>query len=263
MTLLFDMLIWAHVATGFVGLGAFWIPVFTRKGGISHKRFGNVYAYSAYVVTLSAVVACLWRVATYLSRGLRVADEPEAYGFALFLGYLGVVTFTSVRQSIRAVETRRDPEQLRTPFLEALAVASIAGSVLVILFAVGAWSDVSPILLGLSPIGLFIGARMLRNMRNPVPSIWGGSIPTWGRCWAEASGSTPRLPCSACSGSGTTRSEVRWASCHGCCPPSSASQASSWAPDTTGGNSAEDRPTRPRRASAPPPNARPQPADTM
>jgi len=24
MTLLFDMLIWAHVATGFVGLGAFW-----------------------------------------------------------------------------------------------------------------------------------------------------------------------------------------------------------------------------------------------
>ena len=167
MTLLFDMLIWAHVATGFVGLGAFWIPVFTRKGGISHKRFGNVYAYSAYVVTLSAVVACLWRVATYLSRGLRVADEPEAYGFALFLGYLGVVTFTSVRQSIRAVETRRDPEQLRTPFLEALAVASIAGSVLVILFAVGAWSDVSPILLGLSPIGLFIGARMLRNMRNP------------------------------------------------------------------------------------------------
>ena len=167
MTLLFDILIWAHVATGFVGLGAFWIPVFTRKGGISHKRFGSVYAYCAYVVTLSAVVASVWRVVTYLSRGLTVADQPEAYGFALFLGYLGVVTFTSVRQSIRAVETRHHPEQLRTPFLQALAVASTAGSVLVILFAFGAWSDLSPILLALSPIGLFIGPRMLRNMRNP------------------------------------------------------------------------------------------------
>ena len=38
VALLFDALVWAHVATGFVGLAAFWIPVFARKGGRAHVQ---------------------------------------------------------------------------------------------------------------------------------------------------------------------------------------------------------------------------------
>lgn len=44
MTLMLNIVVGAHVIAGFVGLGAFWIPVFARKGGVSHKRFGGVYA---------------------------------------------------------------------------------------------------------------------------------------------------------------------------------------------------------------------------
>ena len=167
MTPLLDIVIWAHVATGFVGLGAFWIPIFTRKGGISHKRFGKVYAYCAYVVTLSAVVASVGRVAAYQSQGIAISERPELYGFAFFLGYLGIATFAAVRQSIRAVLTRRHPEELRTPFHVALAWASIAGSAVVILFAFGAWSDASLILLALSPVGVLTGSGMLQMMRHP------------------------------------------------------------------------------------------------
>ena len=167
VTLLLDVLIWAHVATGFVGLAAFWIPVFVRKGGRAHVQAGRVYTYSAYVVTLSAVTASAGRVVSYQVQGVGFADRPDLYGFALFLGYLGVVTFATVRQAIRVVATRRAPETLRTPLHEALGWASIAGSVAVIALALGAWSEISPILLGLSPIGLFIGWSMLRLMRNP------------------------------------------------------------------------------------------------
>ena len=85
----------------------------------------------------------------------------------MFLGYLGLVTFATVRQAMRVVATRRAPETLRTPFHEALGWASIAGSIVVIAVALGAWTDSSPILLGLSPIGLFTGSSMLRLMRNP------------------------------------------------------------------------------------------------
>jgi hypothetical protein len=167
VNLLFDALVLAHVATGFVGLAAFWIPVFARKGGRTHVRAGQVFTYCAYVVTLSAVTASAGRIVGFQVQGIGFADRPDSYGFALFLGYLGVVTFATVRQAIRVVVTRRAPETLRTPFHEALGWASIAGSVAVVVFALGVRSDISPILLGLSPIGLFTGSSMLRLMRNP------------------------------------------------------------------------------------------------
>ena len=167
VTVLFDVLVGVHVATGFVGLAAFWVPVFARKGGRAHVRAGRVYTWCAYVVTLSAVTASAGRIVSYQAQGIGLAERPDLYGFALFLGYLGVTTFATVRQAMRVVATRRAPETLRTPVHEALAWASIAGSVTVVVFALAAWSDVSPILLGLSPIGLFTGRGMLRSMRNP------------------------------------------------------------------------------------------------
>jgi hypothetical protein len=167
MTLILNLIVGAHVIAGFVGLGAFWIPVFARKGGVSHKRFGAVYANCAYFVTGSAVIASTGRLITYQSEGLAVADAPELYGFSLFLGYLGIATFASVRQSMRAVQTRRRPDTLRTPAHLALAWLSIVASVSVILFAVSYWSDASTILLALSPVGIFTGARILQLMRNP------------------------------------------------------------------------------------------------
>ena len=167
LSLAMSALILAHVATGFVGLAAFWIPLFARKGGRVHVQAGRVFTYCAYVVTLSAVTASAGRIAALQAQGLGPADRPETYGFALFLGYLGLATFATVRHAIRVVETRRSPETLRTPFHEALAWASVAGSAVVIAFALRVWTDVSPILLGLSPVGLVTGSGMLRLMRRP------------------------------------------------------------------------------------------------
>ena len=165
--LLFDALLLVHVVAGFVGLAAFWIPVFARKGGRAHVRTGRVYAWCAYVVTASAVVAALGRIVSYRVQGIGLAEQPGSYGFAVLLGYLGVVTFVMVRQGMRVLATRRRPEELRTPVHEALAWASMIGSVVAIGFALVVWSDVSPILLGMSAIGLFTGRRMLRLMRDP------------------------------------------------------------------------------------------------
>ncbi len=165
--LLFDALLLVHVVAGFVGLAAFWFPVFARKGGRVHVVVGRVYAYCAYVVTLSAIVAAAGRIASFRYMGIGVAEQPERYGFAVLLGYLGVVTFVMVRQGLRVLATRRAPEKLRTPVHEALVWVSMSSSVIVVAFGLAAWSDVSPILLGMSPIGLFTGRRMLRLMRDP------------------------------------------------------------------------------------------------
>ena len=161
-TLLFDALILVHVVAGFFGLAAFWIPVCARKGGRVHVWAGRIYARCAYVVTLSAVVAAAGRVVSYRLQGIGVAERPELYAFAILLGYLGVATFAMVRQAMRVVATRRTPGELRTPAQEALGWASVSGSVIVVGFGLAAWSDVSPIMLGMSPIGLFTGWSMLR-----------------------------------------------------------------------------------------------------
>lgn len=165
--LLFDALLLVHVVAGFVGLAAFWVPVFARKGGRAHVRAGRVYAWCAYVVTLSAVTAAVGRIASYRHMGIGVAEQPGSYGFAVLLGYLGVVTFVMVRHGLRVLATRRAPEQLHTPVHAALAWTSISGSVLAVGFGLAIWSDVSPVLLAMSPIGLFTGRRMLRLMRDP------------------------------------------------------------------------------------------------
>ncbi len=166
-TFLFDAVIVVHVVAGIVGLAAFWVPVFARKGGRAHVRAGRVYAYSAYIVTLSAVTASAWRIGSYAHQGVGLAERPDLYGMAAFLGYLGVVTFANVRHGVRVLATRRAPESLRTPFHMGLAWACFTCTAIVVALAVVLWSDSSPILLGLSPVGIFTGANLLRYMRNP------------------------------------------------------------------------------------------------
>ena len=164
---LLNALVFLHIVAGFIGLAAFWVPVFAKKGGRAHVRFGRVYTWCAYVVTLTAVVVSLGRVASYRLDGIGITDRPDLYGFTCLLGYLGIATFASVRQAIRVVATRRAPEALRTPFHVALSWASIAGSVVAVAVALTAWSEVSPILLGMSPIGVIIGSNNLRVIRRP------------------------------------------------------------------------------------------------
>lgn len=159
-------LLWAHVVAGFIGLVAFWFPVLSRKGGTTHVRFGIVFYWCAYVVTLTALAVSLGRILLYWSDGIALAERPELYGFAVLLAYLGVVTFVIVRHGRRVIATRPAPETLRRPLDWALAWAPIAGSVVIIAFALAAWSEVSPILLGVSPIGLFTGAGTLRAVRT-------------------------------------------------------------------------------------------------
>lgn len=161
--------LWVHVAAGFVGLVAFWLPILSRKGGSTHVRFGKVFYWSAYAVTLTAMAVAIGRGLSYWLRDLSVAEAADDYAFAALLGYLGLVTFAIVRHGRRVVTTRRAPDALREPLGYALAWASIAGSLAAVWMAVVVWTpSVSPILLGLSPIGLITGRLALRTLRDPT-----------------------------------------------------------------------------------------------
>lgn len=164
----------AHVAVAFTGLATFWVPVVARKGGTLHKRAGRLFAWCAYLVNGSALVITCLRVFQIFARGASLGDDPDSSGLTLFLGYLAIVTLASVRHAVRVVAAREAHHTIRTPFHVGLALGSILGALLVAAFSLIHWSTRSLLFLVLCPVGLAIGASILRYvLRQPAhPRAW-------------------------------------------------------------------------------------------
>jgi len=159
-----------HVAFGAIGLAAFWIPVFARKGAMNHVRFGKVFVWSAYIVLGAAAIALLVRLADLSMRDIGPADEPLLFAFIVFLGYLTFVTFVVVRHGMEVLRHKRDPAALRTTLNIALAYASITASVAIITYALLLSPPNMILLIALSPIGFGNGFGQLRYMKSERPS---------------------------------------------------------------------------------------------
>ena len=69
METLLELNRWLHVSAGFIGLAAFWVPVMTRKGGKTHRFYGKIFKYSAYVVLIGAMLAVTLHMAIGFSAG--------------------------------------------------------------------------------------------------------------------------------------------------------------------------------------------------
>ena len=163
-----------HVAFGFTGLAAYWVPIFAKKGAVNHVRFGKVFVWSAYVVLTGAAVVLVTRFAGLLATGTGPNDEPALYAMLIFLAYLTFVSFVTVRQGMVVLRHKRDPAALRTPFNTSIAYAAMAASVGLIAYAVVLSPPNMILLLALSPIGIAMGTGNLAYMKRPPesPRAW-------------------------------------------------------------------------------------------
>jgi hypothetical protein len=159
-----------HVLFGAIGLIAFWVPVFAKKGAVNHVRFGKVFVWSAYIVLSAAALALLARIADLAMRGVGPAAEPTLFAFIVFLGYLTFVTFVIVRHGMAVLRHKRSPAELRTSINIALALGALAASAGIILYAFALAPPNKILLLALSPIGIGTGLGNLRYMRSATPS---------------------------------------------------------------------------------------------
>jgi len=174
MASLFQALRWIHIAAGSIALMLFWVPAIARKGGRTHIRAGWFYVACMSVVVVTALVmsglAFTMPVAVrQITRPLSPAELSDFLRsqrvFATFLAYLAGVTLASGWQGIWAIETRRKPKTMRTPFTLALNVAVLIGGLTVLVLGIRYRSGP---LIGLSPIGPLIGAGNLRYLlRGP------------------------------------------------------------------------------------------------
>jgi len=145
-----------------------------RKGGRTHIRAGWVYVVcmSVVVVTAFAMSGLAFTIPVavrQISRPLSPADLSHFLRvqrvFATFLAYLASVTLASGWQGIWAIETKREPKTMRTPFSLALNLAVLLGGLTVLVLGIKYRSGP---LIGLSPIGPLIGIGNLRYLlRGP------------------------------------------------------------------------------------------------
>jgi len=164
------VLVFVHVTAGFVGLAAFWVPILTRKGGKNHKFFGKIFKYSAYLVLSAAMASVCYRLIEAFSQGLRPSQDPDNFGFAVFLGYLAVVTLIGMRHGFVVLERKADLRLLNSPLNRSLGWLSISCSLGLIFFAIYYTPSNVIILLSLSPIGILTGSGILSAIAGKLQS---------------------------------------------------------------------------------------------
>lgn len=159
-----------HVLFGAIGLMAFWIPIFAKKGAVNHVRYGKIFVWSAYVVLGFAAIALLARITDLAARGVGPADEPALFAFIVFLGYLTFVTFVIVRHGVAVLRHKGNPAALRTSLNMVLAYGALIASLGIVLYALLISPPNKILLFALSPIGFGTGMGNLRYMNSAAPS---------------------------------------------------------------------------------------------
>ncbi|NND44553.1 MAG: hypothetical protein HKN58_04465 [Xanthomonadales bacterium] len=174
MEFMMDGIRWVHVLAGFIGLAAFWVPIFAHKGGVNHRFYGKIFKYCAYIVLFGAMLSVSLHLGGALADGVTPRERPSQFGFLLFLGYLAIVTYVGLRHGMQVLASKRDITTLDTPANRGAAWLSVAASVFMIAYALYYRPPNMIILLALSPVGFSIGFGILKAIRGrrPEKKVW-------------------------------------------------------------------------------------------
>lgn len=157
---------WVHVAAGFIGLAAFWVPIFTRKGAAQHKLFGKIFKYSAYIVLGAAGLAVCLHAINFSNHGMSISEHASDYGFMIFLGYLALVTFIILRHGQLVLQHKPGLASMNNWPNRFFAGLAIASSLMIIAFALVYNPSNKIILYALSPIGISSGIGIFKAIRG-------------------------------------------------------------------------------------------------
>lgn len=84
-----------HIIAGFSSLIIFWIPAFTKKGGINHNKVGKIYMWLMWIVVITAAILSIKNF--YIG----------ATNAALFLGFLSVLTANPLWKGVAILNQKK------------------------------------------------------------------------------------------------------------------------------------------------------------
>lgn len=123
---LFHALVALHVATGAVGLTAFWGPIVTRKGARLHRKWGRAACYGFIGAGALAIAMALLSLYGPEHRHPEITDRALFDGlFGWMMLYLGTLTIGFVDYGLAVVKHSRDRRALRALRYQAMIAAVV------------------------------------------------------------------------------------------------------------------------------------------
>jgi hypothetical protein len=164
----FQLLVVLHVATGAVGLFAFWVPVVGRKGGPAHRLWGRRFALLMLATSATAILMALLNLHDPAGTHPHIADPEFTRNiFGWMMLYLGVLTVNLTLYGWNALLNRRDHRRNRSPATLALQALLFALSLNT---AIRGVLVEQPLMIGISTIGFATVGTNLWFMLTPRPA---------------------------------------------------------------------------------------------
>lgn len=127
----FGTLIAIHVVAGTIGLVAFWVPIGTRKGAATHRKWGRVAGYGFVAAGALAIAMALLSLFGPEERLPSVTDRALFDGlFGWMMLYLGTLTIGFVDYGFAVVRHARSRRKLRTARYQLVIAAVIAAALM-------------------------------------------------------------------------------------------------------------------------------------
>lgn len=181
MDTLHQLAFYLHISIGALSLIVFWIPMFTKKGSLDHKRFGRYFAMAMYAVSISGLLMSsmdlLLPFAGHLppqidqGEAARTAVAAAIRERAVFLFSLSILVLTTTRHGWLVILHRDNRQVLRTPLHVGLCVSlALAGAVLFVQGARGG----ELLFMGFAALEMFVGVGALRYAfkQTLAPKEW-------------------------------------------------------------------------------------------
>jgi len=160
---LFHALVVLHVATGAVGLTAFWGPILTRKGAAHHRKWGRAASYGFLGAGALAIAMAFLSLYGPEHRHPEVTDRALFDGlFGWMMLYLGTLTIGFVDYGLAVVKHSRNRRALRTLRYQAVIAAVIV---------TGAWCGYFGFLVG-HPLMMLVAFIGIMAMLIQQRYIW-------------------------------------------------------------------------------------------
>ena len=127
---LFHALVLLHVATGAVGLTAFWGPIVTRKGAANHRKWGRAACYGFLGAGSLAIAMAFLSLYGSEHRHPEITDRALFDGlFGWMMLYLGTLTIGFVDYGLAVVKHSRNRRALRSlRYQAAIAAVIVTGA---------------------------------------------------------------------------------------------------------------------------------------
>lgn len=141
MLSLHQFAMYLHIAVGACALILFWVPVFTRKGNLNHKRFGRYFTGAMYLVSFSGICMSSLDLLMPLemhAAGLELSPDEEESAitqvreFGLFLFSLSILVLVSTRHGWLTILHKEDRTALRHPIHVGLNMLLVGFGVLLL-----------------------------------------------------------------------------------------------------------------------------------